>query len=305
MLDKIKKSLDYGALDHKWLVREYLWEKQQKQQQQQQQASQNDGKERQVGQIDDEVDDQDTFLYEIAVSAFNYYMDHIDIIKSDPSLKAITELCSDEILTLHTEHSDSQVFHLSNTFNHIIESNRRLHKCYDCGTNARAMFLKLIEVNRGNKYLTHQEQQQMKDEYKVTYDNVLETIDTCYQRLKESKQDIVLILSISVQKFGHVWVLEKKWLNLGAGHTIPRYHHYQSSLRSHLLLDFIESKDYGKNLHQSLDIDRFFRDLKKLMNKHDAWEESDYRLFVNMFAFIPVSKVNDPRPGFCFTSITY
>lgn len=280
---KIKQSLEYGALDHKWLARDYLWHNK-----------------------DTEAATQDTqatkaMLYQIANSAFVYYNKYYDTLQSDTSIKAITEMCSNEILKLHTEYNDSQVFRLSNIFNQIIESARNLHRCYDCGTNARAMFLKLIEVHRGVNYVTHAEQQQMKEEYAVTHTRLLEMIDKCYRRLKEAPSDEVFIMSLSLQNFGHVWVIEKRYLQ---GQT-PRYHHYQSSYRSHLLLDFIELKDYGRDLHQSLDIDRFFADLKLLLTNHNAWSDKEYRLFAKMFAFIPVMDIVEPDPGFCFTSVAY
>jgi hypothetical protein len=121
--------------------------------------------------------------------------------------------------------------------------------------------------------------------------------------MHDMKADTVFIMSLAIQSFGHVWVIEKRFQPApGINH---RYHHYQTSLRSHLLLDFIESKDYGRDLHQSLDTDRFFSDLVYILTKQEAWIDSDYRLFAKMFAFLPVSEVLKPSPGFSYTWITY
>lgn len=277
--DRIKKSIDYGALDHKWLIRNYLWEK---------------------GQ--GELTEEDQKWYQHAVSPFNYVLEHYKVFQEDDSLRTVTGLCSNEVLTLHTEHGDSQVFHLSNVFNQIIESTRGLHKCYDCGTNARAMFLKLIETHRGVPFVTHNEQVRMKREYQVTNDQakVAQQMKECLDRLLTVQQDTVFIMSLAIQKFGHVWIIEKRFIQ-----GVPRYHHYQTSLRSHLLLDFIEAKDYGRDPHQSLDVVRFFDDLKSILSNTRPWQEEDYRLFAKMFAFIPVSQVTEPKPGFSFTSVTY
>lgn len=278
IFDKIKKSIDYGALDHKWLIRDYLWRK------------------------GDALTEDDQKWYQMAVSPFDYVLKHHKAFQADISLKTVTGLCADEALTLHTEHGDSQVFHLSHVFNQIIESTRGLHKCYDCGTNARAMFLKLVEAHRGMAFITHQEQVRMKNEYLVTSDPVqlVNNMDACLNKLLTVSRDTVFIMSLAIQGFGHVWIIEKRFI-LG----IPRYHHYQTSLRSHLLLDFIEAKDYGRNPHQSLDVRQFFNDLKYILTNNASWKEADYRLFAKLFAFIPVSEVTAPKPGFSYTYITY
>jgi hypothetical protein len=301
--EKIKRSLKYGALDHKWLARDYLWKKHQTSNllPEAKEGSQQDTD----TDADTEPDMSDKYLYKITTSPFGYYKQYYDVFQQDVSLKAITKLCSDEILTLYTEHHDSQVFHLSNIFNQIIESARNLHRCYDCGTNARAIFLKLIETHRGISYVSHEEQQKMKDEYRVTHTQVPEEVEKCYQRLKSSVQDEIFIMSLSLQNFGHVWVIEKIFIDNAGTDSVPRYHHYQSSYRSHLLLDFIESKDYGRDPNQSLDIGRFFSDIAGLLSITDKWTDKEYRLFAKIFAFLPVSDIIEPNPGFSFTSIAY
>ena len=292
VIDKILKSIDYDALDHKWIAREYL---QKHFKEDIGETTRSEGRETET-----EQSNLVNFLRGISNSAYEYYHKHNKTFSEDISLKIVTTLCSDPVLMEDVEYEDSQVFHLSHVFNQIIKSTRGLHKCYDCGTNARAMFLKLISENRGVNYISHIEQQRMKDEYLVKKSNISEEIKKCHQRMENVTTDTVFIISLAVQSFGHVWIIEKKFIS-----GRPRYHHYQTSLSSHLLLDFIESKDYGRNLEQSLDINRFFKDLDCLLAIKEEWKEEDYRLFAKMFAFIPVSKVTKPDPGFCFTSITY
>ena len=59
--DKIRRSIEYGALDHKWLARKHL---------------------------DEDPDNQE--LIEIATSAFLYYDKYRDILGSDRSIAALT-----------------------------------------------------------------------------------------------------------------------------------------------------------------------------------------------------------------------
>lgn len=272
-MDKIQKSIEYGALDHKWLARDML------------------SNDKGILNMD---------LYKIATSAFDYYRNYKHVLETDPSIKAITELCSMNELETDVTVVDNQVFHLSHVFNQIIESTRAMHKCYDCGTNARAIFLKLIEAHRGNKYITHEEQQRMKDEYLVTRKRVKDKLLEAKSILEDSRTDMVMIMSLAIQDFGHVWVIDKRVTG-----TKCRYHHYQSCFRSHLLLDFIEHMDYGRYPDQSLNLDQFFSDLNKLLCKNKSWTDNDYRLFAKLFAFLPVKPIDVPKPGFSYTWIEY
>lgn len=281
--EKIKNSLKYGTLDHKWIARDYLY-----------QLTRSGGS---AG-----APDEDTIrtLYAMATSSFNYYNDHYDVFQSDTSLKSITELCSTDEHSINVDQRDDMVFHLSNVFNEIIESTRALHQCYDCGTTARAIFLKLVATHRWVSFINHQEQQRMKNEYLVKKHNVRDEIDKCHKTMREVSMNTVFIMSLAIQNFGHVWVIEKIFID-----GKPRYHHYQTCLRSHLLLDFIESKDYGRNLHQSLDTERFFNNLTHILTKRDAWTDQDYYLYAEMFAYLPGTDVTKPSPGFSYTWITY
>jgi hypothetical protein len=245
----------------------------------------------------------ETIMLKIALSSFRYYYVHYENIINDQSLATVTSMCSSTLNTLNINSDDKQVFYLSHVFNRIVDSSRKLLKCYDCGTNARAVFLKLVQVGRQTPTLMLRagEKQRMRTEYVVDKETPLIQVNNCLKRLLiNDSLNLVLIMSISVENFGHVWVFEKKYFN-----GIPRYHHYQSALSSHMLIDFIESMDYGADPMKSLDVTHFFDQLTTLINVTGPWSEKEYRLFVKLFAFIPISKILNPQMGFSWTWLSY
>jgi hypothetical protein len=275
---RIKRSLEYGALDHKWLARNQLGS-----------GRANKG------------------LRSIALSSFDYFDHYFDALKSDRSLAAITSLCNDEDNQLDVDAEDPNVMTLSTAFNEMVGSNRKVFKCYDCGTNARAIFLTLIKAARlhGSQGLnvipiTPDERSRMMKEYLLNTTDPVRLATACLNKLLTAKKDIVFIMSVSVEDFGHVWVIEKRFFK-----GKPRYHHYQSSLSSHLLIDFIEAMDYGRDPMQSIDIEEFMNGVIHLMGIRREWKKTDLLTFVRLFRFIPLRKVTDPKPGFCYTWIEY
>lgn len=298
-MDRILNSLEYDTLDYKWLSRDIL--------------NKSGWTLDQIKQVSDtetpsqpkpsgtEIPPESFMLLKMATSSFKYYFTHMKNIQADPSLRAVTELCSSTLAALDVEVTDEQVFHLSNVFNQIIKSGRKLLKCYDCGTNARAIFLKLIQTHRSSKSISYDEQKRMIREYRVNYDDPVKTINSCKVHIKQAQQDTVYIMSVSVQDFGHVWVLEKRMIS---GRF--RVRHYQSSLRSHLVIDFIEAMDYGADPLKSLDIDYFFDNLAHLMSINNrAWTDQEHRTFASLFGFLTNDKITKPHPGFCFTWVRY
>jgi hypothetical protein len=275
--NKILIFYAYKSLDRKWYARTLLKDKKHK--------------------FDDATLD---ILNDIATSSFKYCECYFDRIKADVSLNAITKLCNNSGLMYDVMGHDAKLFVLSRTFNQVLNSGRILHRCYDCGTNARAIFMQLIEAHRGKLFLTAHEQMRIKREYQISYINTPDTIEACHKRIVEAKSDTVFLMSLSIEDFGHVWVIEKLFLPKAI-----RYHLYQSSFRSHMLLDYIEEKDYGRNPEQSMDIELFFEDFKNLMSYTDEWTDEHYRLFTLLFSFMSVNPVINPNPGFCFTSVTY
>lgn len=302
---KIQKSFDYGTLDHKWIVRNYLkksgWTLEMIEKETLRDHDNEHEHEHQILPGNEPIH----FIFlKLATSSFKYYYQYMDNINGDRSLKTVTSLCSDSIASLDVEANDNDVFHLSNVFNQIIKSTRKLYKCYDCGTNARAIFLKLIQTARiekhGKSFITNNEQSRMSDEYLVNLTSPVAEADKCYRKIKSFMSDTVMIMSVSIQNFGHVWVIEKRFIN-----GVVRYHHYQSSLRSHLILDHIEAMDYGRDPMKSIDIDDFFKDIKYLLGLNEFWSDNDHRLFAQLFKFLPSYTIDNPKPGFCSTWITY
>ena len=300
LMDNIVRSLDYGDLDHKWMARNYLDKHKRK----------FTTRRREKQSTDPTASPADLLFHEIldsvSRSSFEYYDKHRKYITSDPSLDAITTLCSAPEQMYDVSSYDSEVFRLSRIFNEIISSTRKLHKCYDCGTNARAIFLKLLTIHRGAPFIAHDEQVRMADEYVVTHSRVKEKLDECHRILRDTQSDMAVIMSLGLQDFGHVWVVEKRFLNPTVSEgTGVRYHHYQSSFKSHLILDFVERMDYGADPYRSLDLDTFFSDLTHLLTKVEAWNDDDVRLFCKLFAFRPVNDITKPDPGFSFTYVVY
>jgi hypothetical protein len=284
-MDKILKSLEYSALDHKWAARSYLKNKGWS-------SSQLFGESRR----EDKIPDDELLMITIALSSFKYYYLHYDNITQDPSLATVTTLCTASTQTMEIEAKDPQVTYLSNIFNKMVKSTRKLLQCYDCGTNARALFLKLVETGRGYLDLSSQEVQRMAFEYSLNKTDPLTPLKMCLDKLKkDTGEHIVTIMSVSFQDFGHVWVIEKRYFN-----GVPRFHHYQSALHSHMLIDFIEAMDYGADPMKSLNIDEFFLKLKHLLSFNKPWTDKEHRIFIELFAFAP-SEVTNPEPGFCGT----
>ena len=287
-MDTVLNSFEYSALDHKWAARSYLkikgWTPSQL-----------------FGQTvrQEPIPDDELLMITIALSAFQYYYLHYDNITQDPSLAAITTLCSSSNQTMEIEAKDPQVTYLSKVFNQMVKSTRKLLQCYDCGTNARALFLKLVETGRGCRDLSQEEMDRMEKEYSLNKTDPLTPMQECFQKLKKNTgEHLVCILSVGFQDFGHVWIIEKKYFN-----DKPRFHHYQSALHSHMLIDFIEAMDYGANPMKSLDIDEFFLKLEYLLSHTQEWNEQEKRIFIELFAFVPFA-VTNPEPGFCWTWVS-
>lgn len=270
-LSNIKRSIEYNALSHKWESRNNLY--------------------------------RDSSLLHHALSAFDYVDRHYDNLMSDRSLAAIVGLCASDQAKQDIDVDDPNVVHLSQAFNELVGSTRRVFKCYDCGTNARAIFLSLLAAARQDQRregpwgpVTTSERSRMMREYVLDTTTPLQQAIACREKLISAKHDILFIMSVSIDDFGHVWVIEKRFFN-----GRPRYHHYQSSLSSHLLVDFIEAMDYGRQPMKSIDPLEFMNSVIGLMGIRRAWKEEDLRTFVRLFKFFPLRPVIAPRPGFSYT----
>lgn len=282
LTSKIEKSLKYNTLDYKWAVRKYL------------------------GEHPDEKSELMDFLSQIANSSFEYYSQHKNVLDSDKSLKAIMSVCTDPELIYNINASDAELEFLSQLFNQMVRSSRGLHRCYDCGTTARTMFFLLIEANRGKYYISPLEQMRITKQYTPDFDTPLLTIRNFQRDVLHMKSDTVFICSLGIDGFGHVWIIEKRFMPIpGSNKMAPRYHHYQSCFKSHLLIDFIEDMDYGKNLHQSVDINEFCDNFSTIMAVRGPWEEEHYKLYAKLFAYLPTKTVDAPKSSFSYSYVIY
>jgi len=318
--ERIALCLAYKSLDYKWIIRNYL-------------TNCNPEIMKNLKSTDYRIDPYiksgtsgikcgktkmpEGTLFQIANSTFLYYDKWKNsVFAKDVSLKAVSDMCNNRDLMLNVVKQDDTLYFLSRVFNQLTGSTRGLYKCYDCGTNARAMFLKLIQAHRGEKslFLTIEEQTRMRNEYMAnpvgTFDSMEGSsdgikpnaiVEQCYSMFKNSKQSCVGIMSLGLDNFGHVWVIEK----LCREGQPPRYHQYQSCFRSHMVLDFLEYKDYGGKPEQSMDITDFFNKLKYLFAYSGPWTNKEYAIFSELFAFLPVFPIKEGNPSFSFTSITY
>lgn len=283
LFQRLGTSLRYGTLDYKHITRDFL-------------SSLEDSPELKA-QVTEEMRD---FLLPLATSGFDYYANNKKVFESDISLRTVTSLCSFKDLMLNVKAEDKTVHFLSHLFNQVIHSTRGLYECYDCGTNARAMFMHLVEAHRGKLYISPQEQIRMQEMYSPNSEDPVQEAERCRTMLKKLKKDTVFICSIGLGDSGHVWVFEKRFIN-----GKERYHMYQSSLNSHLVLDFIENRKYADNPHQSLDVDQFFDEFKIILEHNGPWDERIKNLFAKLFAFLPGYDVMEHENSFCWTYLTY
>jgi hypothetical protein len=240
-------------------------------------------------------------LTNYATAAFKYYSKHKGNFDKDLSLKTVTSLCNCEKLAEDISFRDNDVAYLSKKFNDMIDSDRKLHRCYDCGTTARAMFLSLIKANRGSyDSIRPEEVKLIKSMYYSRDDKPVKYMNDCRKKVLSVDKDTVFLCSTGFTLFGHVWIIEKKMID-----DRWRVHHYQSCLNSHLILDYVQDKGYGENLHQSLDVNDFFDRLALLLGNRNSWTDETKQQHADLFKFLPFGDVVDPKPSFAWTYLSY
>ena len=274
LFEALNKCLIYNCntLDHKYHLRSYI---------------------ERYGITEDNDPDK---IHESTNSCFKYYEKNKHILSQDISLNAILNLCSTNDHKYSVNVEDKTVTFLSELFNLKLRSNRKLFKCYDCGTNARAFFFSLIKAHRGSFDISPGEINIMKEMYYSRDSDVIKRIKACHAYMYNVKKDTVFICSIGVGKSGHVFIIEKRNSN--------RYHLYQTSLNSFLLLDYIEQKDYANKLTSGINIKYFFDSLIKLFMT-DKWGHPEKLLFTELFSFLPNHEIISPSFSFCWTFLTY
>lgn len=228
-----------------------------------------------------------------ALDSFLYLHKYKHNITHDLSLYTILSLCSNDNLKFDVEWEDHHSLHLSHMFNAIVQSTRKIFKCYDCGTSARAMFLALIFTHTNRNYIQSHDQIRMKQMYKLKYNlEAIAELKKAQRFILQSKDNAAFILSISFGLSGHVWVIDK----IG-----ERFHLHQSCLDAYLTIDNIKEFDYLRDPSRSIDIRLFFNDLL-ILAYNDNWENDHLKLiFSKWFKYLPLHPLNKIQFAFCWT----
>ncbi len=242
----------------------------------------------------------DTTLNHIIEQPFLYYKKYKNIIDSDISLKYITSLCSNPKLKTNPNIEDIKLTKYSNLFNKITDSNRKLLRCYDCGTNARGIFFNIIKAHRQTLKLSKEEKNRIKTLYNDFESPVLSKIHSCFEFLDKIDRPCVIIISLGLIESGHVFILEKLFVN---NKLIVRQ--YQSALNSHMVLDYLYHIDIINNINVSLNYTQLFNDLKYLFSLKN-WTDDDKRIFTKWFFYIFNHDINindETQEKFTFTFV--
>jgi hypothetical protein len=200
-------------------------------------------------------------------------------------------------LTTPSTGSTTEIKDLATIFNQITKSKRKLiPDFYDCGTTARAIFLQLIRLHRGNISLSEKEVQKMCDQYKASKNDEA-NLNVAIATIKRMKPGVV-ILSLAFwmdehgdNQSGHVWIIEKLNQN--------KYNIYQSALDRYLVLDFYQN--YGNDIDAVL----LLENLRPFL-KAKKWTPKNAELFTEIFKFTPnIAYKTDVSPKFFWTYIEY
>ena len=251
----------------------------------------------------------DPLLNHLINKSFNYYKFYENEFKNDITLNSLIKICTNKKLRDDPNIIDSYLTILSQYFNHISNTNRKLLRCYDCGTNARGIFLNLITTNRNNILTIHDnEKQRLLDMYKNYESDPIPKIKECKEFIKNVKKNTVIIICLGLVESGHVYVLEKRFIN-----NKENVQQYQSALNSHMVLDFLEAVDIVSKLKKniSLNYSKMLDDLIYLFSLQ-KWTDNDKKIFAKWFFYvfshdININDMNDfeQRCNFNWTYITY
>ena len=262
LLQEIEEKKHLGLLDYKWKVRSH------------------------ISKIKKHLGQQEMSLLAEVVSPFIYMIDHADQIRRDSSLDLVCQLCTDKDHAYDVEKKDMTLYRLSHLFNDLIESDRALLMCYDCGTVARGVLLQLLKKLRGTSELRPQEIQRIKNDYYMTRYKGCEGIDHLKETMSQLKEDCLFLCAMQLgNDFGHIYVIEKTYIR---GSETPRYRIYQSCFDAFLLIDYIELMDYARDLTHGISIKKHLRDMRHLFST-GSWTPNDLNRFIRWFHFTPPS----------------
>lgn len=258
-----------GLLDHKWLIRQYLATNKKL--------------------FDDDLTNdskKSIKLLESALSPFTYIKEHKSQIENDISLKALVQLCSAPHLLRNVHHIDNQLYYLANLFNQLVDSDRILIMCYDCGTVARGVFFMLIKAYRGDFTLKKNEIQRIKNEYYMDKYEPQQSLEIFSKSISSIKKNCLYLCALQFgEKFGHIYIIEKIYIN-----NKPRYRIYQSSHQSYMLIDYIEHMDYAAHINTGIDINQHLQDLSTIVLA-GKWNATHITTFNKWFHFYPTDRI--------------
>ena len=222
-----------------------------------------------------------------------WYFSNLEKISKVRNLRVLLSLCDGSIKKFGHP-SDDLVLLLSKVFNNTIESTRSLIDCYDCGTVARAVFLVLLQINRGKIILYAPEIARLQNMYTLTgkSDNV-SIIKQCKKFITTQDSECVFICSINLNLSGHVFILEKTF-----EHNVAKYHIYQTCLNAYTLLDYVEQQNYASE--KSICINVFFDSLVKLY-ECPVWEYNENLIFTELFSYLPNHSIEQSKKPFEFS----
>jgi len=221
-----------------------------------------------------------------ALSPFIYIFENEGKIEKDISLKAICQLCTDPDLIYDVNHKDKQLSYLAHLFNQLIDSDRILLMCYDCGTVARGVFFQLVNAYRGQFLIRNDEIERIKDEYYMNKYPTDVSLSIFRNNTQKIKKNCIYMCALQFgEKFGHIYIIEKVYIK-----EKPRYRIYQSCHQSYLLIDYIEHMNYANNIMSGIDIDDHINDLSHLLLT-EKWGQKEIDLFIKWFHFYPMGRI--------------
>lgn len=216
-----------------------------------------------------------------AVSPFHYIRNNRDLIDKDRSLTAICQLCTHSDLIYDVDHTDQKLKCVANLVNQLIESDRTLIMCYDCGTVARGVFWALIREYRGQFILRPTELTRIRNEYYMSKYSTKIALNILSERIHQTKQNCIFLCALQIGNAGHIYVIEKYYFA-----QKPVYRLYQSNHQSYLLIDHLEYMNYAQYPAIGINIDQHLHDLRHLLTTKQ-WQPHDYQLFAYWYWFYP------------------
>lgn len=234
--------------------------------------------------------DQD--LAKVAFESYMVLKKTEPIWSKDKSISALVSLCQRQERDL--DFPDATVKLYSQIFNKILDSTRQLYMCYDCGTTARAMFIKLVKTHRASG-LTPLEQITIRRQYFQSSQSEKRLGELNKYLSDPHLKPGVVMCSIGLNELGHVFIIEilgPKKLRL-----------YQSAHRAFTVIDSLAFDGLLKNPKLHLNWPQLNKDLSHLFTTK-PWTPSHTTLFNKWFHFVD-HEITPTKIRFGYTSVSY